>query len=603
MKRYIAWFLTLAMSLCGVNVFAKTEYTASDWAKTELEDAENVGIIPTEFDGRNFTQDINRMDFAKVLVKTYEVISQKSVQEEQISPFEDCTDADILKAYTLGFINGVDENHFSPKSFLTREQAATMLMRTYKKASDENWSIENDTPLEFEKGEDFADDADISDWAKESVYFMSAKELVKGVGENRFAPKNHISVEQAVIAALRLEQFMKKSETYNPDPYTDVDRGGTPEKNVGEDVYTAAFIGGSLTAGGSLWISETKKVLEEHMPGKTVRTINAGKGGTTSQYGAARFMEDVGQYAPDIVFVEFAVNDTEFSTENQAKMYMESIVRQCKKLTKEPIVVCLYAPYPVEKDSDLYKKWAQGVAWKEEVARHYGIKSINIYDYMQNDYAKTKEENGYNEFTDYLKKLYQASGSGFNVHGGYPKYAEAIREAFTQNYDECMSPMKNAGVYCKAEKDIADAEYKQISVDSPRMNYAGNWNFYTAAEQFTTDDGKISINSGHYLYPYFTHGIAQLENDKGAFGFDTTAAAVSISYSAATAGSSATVYIDQKESGTVSCQSIYHGVNYNTNWISLPNDGKTHRVIFVVDRPSNDNYVFRFGSIIERYTK
>lgn len=602
MRRYIAFLIAVAMSLGCISVFAKTQYSSSEWAKEELEKADNAEIIPQEFDGEDFTQDITRMGFAKIILKTYEVISQKTVEAQTDNPFEDSTDEDVLKVYSLGIINGVDSNRFDPDGFLTREQAATMLARTYKKISGESLS-ENGEELDFEKGEDFADDEEISDWAKESVYFMSANELVKGVGDNRFAPKNHISVEQAIIAALRLEEFMKKDTEYDPDPYKDVDRGGTPDKTVGDDVYTAAFIGGSLTAGGSLWIQATKDVLQEHMPDKKVRTINAGKGGTTSQFGAARFFEDVGQYSPDVVFIEFAVNDTEFSAENQAKMYMESMVRQCKKLTKEPIVIFLYAPYPVEKDSDTYKKWAQGVAWKEEVAHHYGIKSINVYDYMQRNYDEIKEEKGYSEYKDYLKTMYNASGSGFDVHGGYQKYAEAIEEAFSKNYDECMSPMKSAGVYCKADKDIVDAEYKQILTDSSRMNYAGAWKFYTAADPFKTDDGKISINSGHYSYPYFTHGIAQLENDKGAFGFDTTAAAVSINYTAATAGSSATVYIDQKETGTVSCQSIYHGVNYNTKWIELPNDGKTHRVIFVVDRPSSDNYVFRFGSIIERYTK
>ncbi len=37
----------------------------------------------------------------------------------------------------------------------------------------------------------------ISDWAKDSVYFMNANEIILGVGENRFAPKNITTDEEA----------------------------------------------------------------------------------------------------------------------------------------------------------------------------------------------------------------------------------------------------------------------------------------------------------------------------------------------------------------------------------------------------------------------
>ena len=43
----------------------------------------------------------------------------------------------------------------------------------------------------------FKDDADISEWAKPSVYYMSKFGIIKGVSETHFAPKN-ISLEQEV---------------------------------------------------------------------------------------------------------------------------------------------------------------------------------------------------------------------------------------------------------------------------------------------------------------------------------------------------------------------------------------------------------------------
>ena len=118
-----------------------------------------------------------------------------------------------------------------------------------------------------------------------------------------------------------------------------------------------------------------------------------------------------------MVVIEFAVNDVG-KDETNSKAYMESMIRQAKKLSKEPVIIFLYAPLPVEEGSEQYGKWLQGVTCKEEIAKHYGIKSINVYDYMQKDYNNIKKEKNYNSFTDYLKTMYTPSGSGFDVHGG-----------------------------------------------------------------------------------------------------------------------------------------------------------------------------------------
>lgn len=618
MKKTISLFLIMALALTAFTVFAEETYKASDWAKEELKKAEEMDLIPEALLTEDLTGDITRAEFAAVSVKLYEKISGETAEESD-NPFTDTDDEYVIKAYNLGITTGTSETEFSPENLLNREQAASMLTRVYKKVTLKDWSIDKDADftLEYEQPEKFSDDELISDWAVDSVYFMASKGIIKGIGDNKFAPKNiteeekasgyaNASREQAIIMAVRMAESgiavpeEKDEEDVGPDPYAA--EQDTPVKTDDENTYTVAFIGGSLTEGGASWISATKSVLKEKMPEKEIVTINAGKGGTGSSYGAARFMEDVGSYSPDMVIIEFAVNDTGLN-EEQSKIYMESMVRQSKKLPKEPVIIFLYAPSPLEKDSDEYGTWARGVQWKEEIANHYGIKSINVYDYMQEDYKKIKEQKGYKTFTDYLSSMYSKSGSGFNVHGGYAKYGEAIVKAFTEDYEDCMTVPKNAGVYCISQKKIVEATYKQIFVDSSAMKYSGKWDKYTADNKFQTSDAKATISEKHYSYPFFSHGIKQVINDTAAFGFMTKAEAFCLNYPASSAGSSVKVYIDGTESGMLSCYSQYHGVNYIGQWISLPNDGKEHKVIMVVDRPSIDNYVFRFGSVIERYAK
>ena len=64
-------------------------------------------------------------------------------------------------------------------------------------------------------GKKFADDEEISEYAKDSVYFMSGIGIIKGVDDTHFAPKGNVTMqdaidygmatrEQAVILAYRI---------------------------------------------------------------------------------------------------------------------------------------------------------------------------------------------------------------------------------------------------------------------------------------------------------------------------------------------------------------------------------------------------------------
>ena len=56
----------------------------------------------------------------------------------------------------------------------------------------------------------FADDSEFSGYAKDSIYYMSSIEIIKGVGENKFNAKGNASREQALAISIRCVKKLNK---------------------------------------------------------------------------------------------------------------------------------------------------------------------------------------------------------------------------------------------------------------------------------------------------------------------------------------------------------------------------------------------------------
>lgn len=151
----------------------------------------------------------------------------------------------------------------------------------------------------------------------------------------------------------RLKQVMKKA-------------------NAKEEI-TIGFIGGSITQ-GSLSTSPHNcyawKVFEwwtgnyETTP---FNYVNAGIGGTTSHFAAARVESDLLSKNPDLVFVEFSVNDE--SDEHFLETY-EGLVRHIYQSEKSPAVVLI--------SNVFYDTGANAQLQHSKVARHYELPLISM---------------------------------------------------------------------------------------------------------------------------------------------------------------------------------------------------------------------------------
>ena len=146
---------------------------------------------------------ITREEFASICVMLYENLSGEEIVEIDNVPFTDTTNPDVMKAYSVGIIKGTSETKFSPKSLISREQMTTMMARTLAECNIDTTIDEN---YQYKK---FNDHSDIADWALDSVYYMSANNIIKGMDENNFNAKGNATIEQAVIVAGRCVRNIK----------------------------------------------------------------------------------------------------------------------------------------------------------------------------------------------------------------------------------------------------------------------------------------------------------------------------------------------------------------------------------------------------------
>ena len=113
----------------------------------------------------------------------------------------------------------------------------------------------------------------------------------------------------------------------------------------GEDV-TLAYIGGSITQGYNAGTTEIFAKLSSDYFRETYATtgkvnyVNAGLSGTPSLLGLIRSDRDIFEAKPDVVFIEFAVNDAQ---DNLSISAFESLVRKALEQEQEPAVILLFS--------------------------------------------------------------------------------------------------------------------------------------------------------------------------------------------------------------------------------------------------------------------
>ena len=205
---------------------ATTIAAPSDWAKESVEIAYAIGI-PDRADYQ-FANPITREEFCEMIYNLIVAI-KKEISATHPQNFTDTTNRKMLVLSGLGIINGKSETSLAPNDYLTREEAATIIIRMVNKivpmAATEMW---------FE----YDDINEISEWASDSIQTISNLGFMNGVGNNKFAPKDTYTTEQAIATLVRVYE---RAEAAGEIDHSSIGIIG------GADGPTSIIVGGNTT--------------------------------------------------------------------------------------------------------------------------------------------------------------------------------------------------------------------------------------------------------------------------------------------------------------------------------------------------------------------
>ncbi len=142
---------------------------------------------------------------------------------------------------------------------------------------------------------------------------------------------------------------------------------------------TVAFIGGSITEmnGYRVMIEQN---LRRRFPDTDFKFINAGISSTCSTTGAHRLARDVLSTQPDLLFVEFAVNDDQDAShaERECRRGMEGILRHARFTNLAMDIVVTHFVNPPMLELLKHNKTPVSSGAHEAVAAHYGVSTIDL---------------------------------------------------------------------------------------------------------------------------------------------------------------------------------------------------------------------------------
>ncbi len=235
-----------------------------------------------------------------------------------------------------------------------------------------------------------------------------------------------------------------------------------------------AYFGGSITAAPG-WRVQTLAKFKRLFPNSEFSEIDAAIGGTGSDLGVYRLGQDVLSRDPDLIFVEFAVNDGGTEPERVWKQF-EGIVRQIWRYNPSIDVVFVYT-FRVGHENDYANgRTPRSVSAQEQIAEFYGIPSLDfnlpvveLAEKQRLTYQSAQPEEG---------KIHFSTDGVHPLDAGHQIYTQVVCDAFVKMREQAKTapfpvPATRSAKLAKTFIDGAFENAKSVPIKESQLS--GDW--------------------------------------------------------------------------------------------------------------------------------
>ena len=244
----------------------------------------------------------------------------------------------------------------------------------------------------------------------------------------------------------------------------------TAYKLITDKKLNVVYFGGSVTHGqgasnaslktGTSWAAKVNQYLVNKYPEAKINGYNAAIGGTGSYLGLFRSERDVLPYCPDLVFIEFAVNDRyQGYTKEQAMYSTEAIIRKINSKFPTADIVMLFTT-----DWFVFGTQYEALLAHKAVAEHYGIPHIDLGAALYTELNGYRGESAEDEkWREYLTDIVHPADKGYKV------YADAVipwlDSLLPQNPREAMAHVLPQPLSMAADNDTTTLYAEDIKAN------------------------------------------------------------------------------------------------------------------------------------------
>ncbi|MEH7116714.1 SGNH/GDSL hydrolase family protein [Neobacillus vireti] len=296
----------------------------------------------------------------------------------------------------------------------------------------------------------------------------------------------------------------------------------------GEDV-TIAYIGGSITQGaGAKPIHTQCYAYQSYLKfremfgkdeGRNVHFVKAGVGGTPSELGMIRYERDIlrnGKVEPDIVIVEFAVNDAGDETKG---ICYESLCLKILSSENKPAVILLFSVFV--DDWNLQDRLSP-------VGKHYELPMVSVKDAVVEQFRLTKEEGNIITKRQFFYDIYHPTNDGHTIMADCLSYLFSETKKSNRDRDDikidispvigsCFKDVQlldrkdnriaakiNKGSFGETDNDLQMVEMDANAFVTPQ--FPNNWMHSTTSGN---ESFKMTINSRSLILVYKDSGNSE----------------------------------------------------------------------------------------------